>query len=470
MFIAREGINNLKNRNLILFLILIIFIGLTYWFEEKGTADKRQEDKIRYSILDVKDFGEMTGVKGIKINFKKVGNAFVAGDNNLDLSLKKVEEFFTILAGLKTKNIISNEDVAKVGRNFYIPDDTMTMKFQFEKGDIDFILGKKLDYDQAFYMDVIKNGKHQMFVVNDESPDPGAYASDKDYNKSEAKYKRLEMMFLLTNVFFYDTKVFSNQNYNDQKINFKKIDISTFRNKKFQVDFEKTATVPRVPVGLSYDEDNWIAFHKSLTNLEGKSIFYPLKESNLDEVLSRFEVTDRDGKSYTLDVYKKYGSLAGYFLKSSLKNDRLYELKSEDAMYFFVNVQDFWKKQIIPNAKEYDLKLVFRQEKGKTEIVHISDKEVFNASSANRRLRILEVKKLVDFIKLSGDHVSELSKPLEQGIKDIVLDLYFENRHLGVMLEPNDAILFDFDNNIKLHHYVGKNLPFSLRSQDFFEK
>src|ERR1035437_9373760 len=70
------------------------------------------------------------------------------------------------------------------------------------------------------------------------------FTNESEYKKSDAKYKRLEVMFLLTNVYFYETKVFNHQNYDDQKINFKTISISTFRNKKFQIDFEKTVTVP----------------------------------------------------------------------------------------------------------------------------------------------------------------------------------------------------------------------------------
>jgi hypothetical protein len=445
-------------------------VAITYWFEERGTANKTLEDKKKLSILDVKELGDLKGFSGIKLNFKKSGESFIAADNNLELAPKKVEEFFTILAGLKTKSLIPNADVEKVGRKFYIPDESMKMSFQFEKGEMQFILGKKLDFDQAFYMDVVKNGAHQMFVVNDESPDPGVYTNEKEYNKSDVKYKRLEMMFLLTNVFFYETKVFNHQNYDPQKINFKSIDISTFRNKKFKIDFEKTKTVPDAPNGISNDEDNWIAFHKALTNLEGKTIYYPVKESNLDEVLSHLEVLDRNGANYTLDVYKKYGSLNGYFLKSSLSKDKLFELRNEDAMFFFVNIQDFWKKQIAPMSKEYDLKINFALDKSRIELVHVSDKEIFNATSNNKSIRILEVKKLVDFIKLSGDHVSELSKPNEKSLKDVVLDIYFENRHLGVMLEENDVVLVDFDNRIKIHHYVGKTIPFSWRVKDYFEK
>ncbi len=458
----------MKHRNLFLFIFLIIFIGITYWWEEKGTIDKKAEDLTRYSILDSKELGELIGFKGVKLNFKKVGEDFVAANNNLELSKNRVSEFFTILAGLKVKNAIGNADVSKVGRSFYIPDESMKMNFKFAKGELEFILGKKLDFDQAFYMEITRDGNKQIFVVNDESPDPGVYVNEKDYNKSEAKYKRLQTMFLLTNVFFYETKVFSHFSYDEKKINFKKIDVSTFRNKKFQIDFEKTVTVPPVPNGLIYDEDNWIAFHKTLTNLSGKDIIYPVKLSNLDEVLSRLEITDREGKSYTLDVYKKYGSLLGYFLKPSF-SDKIFELKNEDAMYFFVNVQDFWKKQLTPTSKEYDLKIIFQADKGLFETIHISDKEMFNATSLKKNLRILEVKKLIDFLKLSGDHVSEMVKPSDLNQKDMILDLYFENRHLGVMLEDNDVVLCDFDNKLKLHHYVGKTIPFSYRLHDFFE-
>jgi len=295
------------------------------------------------------------------------------------------------------------------------------------------------------------------------------YKNDAEYRKSDAKFRRLELMFLLTNVFFYETKVFTNQNYSEQKINFKTIDISTFRNKKYQLDFEKTITNPSVPTSMTYDEDNWIAFHRNLTNLEGKNIIYPIKKENLDELLSRFEITDREGKAFTLDVYKKYGSLIGYFLKSSL-NDKVFELSSEVAQYFFVNVQDFWKKDFAPTGKEFELKIVFTSEKSRQEIINVSDKEIFKARSHSPGLRILEVKKLVDFLKMPGDHISELGKGMAQNTKSIVLDLYFENRHLGVMLEDNDVVLVDLVNNLKLHHYVGKTIPFNYKALDFFEK
>jgi hypothetical protein len=132
-------------------------------------------------------------------------------------------------------------------------------------------------------------------------------------------------------------------------------------------------------------------------------------------------------------------------------------------------VQDFWKRKIAPASKEYEIKIVFNSNKGRTEIIHISDKEIFNATAINKKLKILEIKKLLDFLKFPGDHVSELTKLTAKPQGNLVLDLYFENRHLGVMLEENDVVVIDFDNNFKLHHYVGKIIPFSYKVQDFFE-
>ena len=80
----------------------------------------------------------------------------MTADTNIELSDQKTGEFFTILAGLKTKRSIPETDVAKVGRNFYIPDDSMKMSFQFEKGELEVTLGKKLEYDQDFYLEIIK--------------------------------------------------------------------------------------------------------------------------------------------------------------------------------------------------------------------------------------------------------------------------------------------------------------------------
>ena len=460
----------LKHKNLALFIVLIIALAATYFFEEKSNRTKEAIQAKKTALLDVEALGNITAIKGVKLNFEKRGQFFHDKDNGLVLSESRLEEFFQILGGLKVKTFLNQEEVKKVGESFYIPDPTMKMTFHFEKGEVSFILGKKLEYDQSFYMEVVRDNISQMVIVSDESPDPGVYQNDDEYRKSDAKYKRLEVVFLLTNRYFYDTRVFKNFNYTAEKINFKEISIATFRNKKYSLSFEKSATIPPPPKGIKYFEENWVSFHEFLVKLQGKSLYYPADTKLLDEILSQFEVQDREGHKYTMDVYKKYGEENGYFLKTSLDNI-VYQLKSEDAQYFFVNVQDFWQKSIVPKEKEFNLKIEFFNKK--SEEVKILDKELFKVHPTSVKftenmIRALEFKRLIEFFKMEGNHVSEFTGSPSEILKKNILRVQFDNRNLSVILDENEAIIVDLDQKLMIHHYVGAKLPFSIKYEDYF--
>lgn len=460
----------IKHKNLVLFLVLILALTATYFFEEKSNRNAETALAKKSALLDAEALGEIRGIQGIKLNIVKRGAHYYDVESNLVLAEARLNEFFQILSGLKVKTFLNQDEVNKVGVNFYIPDPSMKMTFKFEKGDMSFVLGKKLEYDQSFYMQVTKGTTSQIVIVNDDSADPGIYENDDAYKKSDAKYKRLEIIFLLTNKYFHDTRVFKDFNYVDDKINFKTMTIATFRNRKYSVSFESSTTTPAPPKGINYFEENWIAFHRTISKLEGKSLYYPGDNNALQEPLSQLEVVDREGKKYSLEVYKRYGEENGYFLKTSL-NNIIYQLKPEDAQYFFVNVQDFWEKRIAPREKEYNFKLTFYD--GKTEEVKIVDKELFkvlptNAKFTENTIRALEFKRLIEFFKAEGNHVSEMTGNQSELLKKNILRVQFDKRNLSVILEENEAIIVDYDLKIFIHHYVGAKLPFSIKFEDYF--
>ena len=458
-----------KNRNLFLFLALVIVIGMTYWFEERGNENALKIEQKRTEVLNTENLGELKGVKGLKIDFVKKENSFFSKDNSIILSKARLDEFFQILGNLKVKKILNDEDVNKVGRSFYIPDDGLNLTFLFDKGEVSFTLGKKLSFDQTFYMEVTQEGKKKIAIVSDESPDPGAYKTNEEYQRSEAKYKRLSMVFMLTNVYFYDARVFKDLYTDPKSINFDEITISTFRNKKYSINFKNTTTNPLPPIGIANFEENWLSFHTSLTNLQGRTVIAPYESSALSEVLSQFEIKDRSGRNITLTLYKIFGELNGYFLTSSI-DKYLYVLKPEDARFFFVNVQDFWKKILSPNSKEYVLGVNFFNQK--TDQFKIIDKELFRVEplKLGTVVRPLEFKKLIDFVKTSGDHVSVLDEKPSEILKKNIMQLHFDNRVLSVILEENEVVLIDLDLKIKLHYYVGATIPFSTKRADYVEE
>ena len=457
-----------KHKNLALFLLLVLVLCLTYWFEERGNLNALKIEANKTAVLNAESMGELQAVEGLKLDFIKKGEQYFSRESLIPMSKARMDEFFQILAGLKVKTFLQASDVARVGRNFYIPDDAMKLTFHFEKGEISFVLGKKLPYDQTFYMEVTQKDKTQMVIVSDESPDPAVYQNDKDFQRSEAKYKRLQIVFMLTNVYFYDTRVFKDFYLDPKSINFNQITISTFRNKKYSLNFKDTTTVPPAPKGITYFEDNWLSFHKSLSGLEGRTVISPYEPSVLKDLLSQFEIEDRAGRKIILTVYKKFGEQNGYFLTSSL-DKLLYVLKPDDARFFFVNVQDFWRKSISPATKEYPLSITFLD--NKTEAVKIIDKELFKVepTKSTQKPRGLEFKKLIDFLKTEGDHISELTEKPSEILKKNIMTLNFDNRALSVILEDNDAILVDLELKIKIHHYVGATIPFSIKHSDYFE-
>ena len=466
-----QFLNLIKNhKNKVLLLLLILALLATYFFEERANIFKKEALDRQASLIFNDDLGELRGIKGLMINIEKRGVEYHDRDNNLKLSSARLDEFFQILAGLKTLAILSQEDVKKVGLNYYIPDPEMVMTFNFDKGDVSFVLGKKLEYDQTFYMQVLSGGKSNVVLVKDDSPDPNIYENDEQYKKSDAKFKRLQMIYYLTNKYFYDGRVFRNLDYSKEKINFDTITISTFRNKKYSINFKDSTTSPPAPASTGYFDDNWVSFHQTLTGLEAKSVTYPANFSLLDELLSYFEIVDRSGRKFNLELYKKYGEESGYFLKSSLDN-LLYSIKPEDAQYFFANVQDFWNKKISPTQKNYLLKLVFFNQK--EQVVDVVDGDLFKVTLAKNSVEVdsiseLQFKRLIDFIKSEGNHITDLIESPSNIVRKTILQLHFENRVLNVILEDNEVILVDLKNKLKIHHYVGKTIPFSIKYEDYF--
>ena len=459
--------NLLKNKNFILFIVLILALVITYVFEEKRNRDKELDLQKKLSIINTDDMGDLISFKGIKIDVYKKDEKYYSSDNNLILSNRRLDEFLQILSGLRIKKILSAEETKNVDRNFYIPNSDLSLTFKFKNGNLKFTLGKKLDFDQKFYMEVEKGNQKNMMIVADESPDPNVYQNDEEYRKSDFKYQRLQMLFYLTNVFFYETKVFNEFAYADNRINFKLIDIATFRNKKFSLNFEKSITIPAIPNGLEYFDENWVAFHRTLTGLEAKTIYYPFDSAKLNEALSILNVEDRDGKKYSLELYKKYGSLPGYFLKTSF-DKILYELRPDEAKYFFVNIQDFWQKRLYPNTPEYAMTLQFPKESGLIYKLSIKDKEVFNAELEGGKVKLSELKKFIDFMKMNSDHVSEMTESPSSLVGKMIMKLYFANRNIGVILVENDVLVVDLDNKLKFHHYTGESIPFSIKMKDYF--
>ena len=138
-----------------------------------------------------------------------------------------------------------------------------------------------------------------------------------------------------------------------------------------------------------------------------------------------------------------------------------------------MNIQDFWQKKIVPNEKKFQLSLTFFN--GKSLEVQIEDQELFKVNSTtptrfkDQDLRPLEFKRLLEMLKTEGNHVSEMTEKPTEILKKNILRVQFENKSLNVILEDNEVIFVDLDKKLKIHHYVGAKIPFSVNFADYYK-
>lgn len=454
----------MKKNNLILLVVLVLSLIITYFLIEKRNFDKNNSLDREAKILNFDKLGEIKRFTTQKADIVKEGDNYLMKATRYPVNKKRLDEVFAVLSNIKNKSLVPFNEVQKVGKKFYIPDDQMKLGFYFESETVFFILGKKLEFDQSFYMEIVRetsNGTESALVVAyDSSLDNGVYQSEDEMKRSSAKYRRLQALFFLGESFYNDLRIFKDR-YDEEKILFKEVSIATFRNKKFSINFEKTKTIPEAPAGIGYFDDNWIEFYRNFIQLSASGIMLDYKKALLKEPLSQISIIDRNNQTEELTLYRKYGSLNGYFLVSTLEKS-LMELDKDKAQYLLLNVQDFWDKKIKIPGKVFELAF-YNDRKQIISRMTVRDLELFRAEKLDgKEPENVNIKKLIDFIKTNSNHVDVVERSDQELIKKIRFSFSINKKTFGVIYEDSVLIFLDHEMNLMYHYYVGSDVPFEL--------
>lgn len=453
----------MKKTNLILFVVLIVALVGTYLFIEKRNHDKSLAIEGEAKILNFDRLGELRRFTTQKADIVKEGEQYFMRETRYPVNGSRLEEVFQILSNIKNRSIVPSEQVSKVGKKFYIPDDALKLGFYFEEENVYFILGKKLEFDQSFYMEVVRERKEKsesvVVIAFDSSLDSGVYSSEEEMKRSDAKYRRLQAIFFLGESFYNDLRIFKNR-YDEESISMKDVSFATFRNKKFTVDFEKTKTLPPAPNGVKYFDDNWIEFYRNFIKLNANGMMLSFKKSLLEDPLSQVTIKNRNNEIEELTLYRKYGSLNGYFLVSN-KEQVLFELDQERAKYLLLNVQDFWDKKIQLPGKVFELS-IFNTNQTPLKM-KVRDLELFRAEGLSKNEPDnIAVKKLIDLVKTNANHLSVVENSDRELINKVKFQFQINGAAFKVIYEDSVLIFLDTAKNIMYHYYVGSESPIEL--------
>ncbi len=458
----------MKKLNLVLFLVLALGLTITYFVHEKFSTENKVKLEQQSQLLNFESVGDIKRFTSTQADILKEGDQYYTSEARYPVNKNKIEEVFLILANLKVKSLIDQNEIEKIGYQNFFPKEILRLGFYFEKESVFLTLGNKIEFDQSFYIEIerVKNGQSQkeILIAYDSSPDQGIYTSEEEMKRSDAKYRRLKAIFYLGDSFYNDLKIFKEQ-FSHDKIDIKSISFATFRNKKFFVDFEKMETGPKIYPGLNYFSDNWIAFYRQFINLSAKSVLHQFKKENLKEPLSIIDIVTKENKKIEVLLYKKYGSLSGYFVMTSTESGLL-ELDQDTARYLLLNIQDFWDKKISLPLNKYRLEF---QNSKKSISFEVTDKDLFTAKSSQGNANVEEIKKFIDFIKTQANHVSVVEKSDQELVSKYKMKFKIDSKAYKLIYEDSVLIFLDEMKNIMYHYYVGSELPIETELSKFLK-
>jgi hypothetical protein len=280
-------------KNLALFTLLCILIGIAYIFDRDESSPKRAL---------ITNFNELETIEleNAKFSLK-------------DASQIEPQKLSRLLKRLESLNI--TDEISEVNLN-----DTpkTTIKLKFKDRSEELVFENLNEVTGGFYL---KRGD-QLLLIEDTYTFEGFYRDER-----ELFFKRYQSLIALLKKpldYFLKKRVFN-------EIDIKTLKIKSGTNREFEVNFVHNTTMPKVLKPLNY-----INFSEVEKVIEGLSYFSKHKNITNPHKLSQVELNE----SLQVDVLK---SSKNFFL---LFNKTYYEISEKDAQILSSNVQRFWDKKI----------------------------------------------------------------------------------------------------------------------------
>lgn len=436
-------------------IILSGFLVFTYWHEELGGEKKRATQKEAKALFQNKNLGQLKSIKFPKFNLVIKDGKYFTKEKNYPADKKKTEKLIEVLSSLEVVSIIDKEKI-RTSREHFFPQEDLLFSFQFERGELSYRLGAKLDYSQEFYVEVGLGNEKNLVVAKDSTPQYGVY-QEKSLETSAQKYSRFKYILSLREKDLFDTDPFKNN-----PLNLGKVIVENARNKKFEIDFIKKNTNPVTFKNLSYKESLFDEYAQKLTNLKAIDIhFDPISKdlSNLESTVA-FPLK--------ASLYKTYKGREGYFLKVEGDKD-LYELSQKDSTLFFTNVQDFWNKEII-NPEMYHTPATFIFE-GKPKVsVRIKDSKPFEVQSFDAPFNINQnsFKKIYSLLLNPAERVLEIDHYLKEDLKKSLFNIQVNDLMFKIFKIKNELLFVNEKDKLVYIYDVGMENPIEVKFENYF--
>lgn len=424
-------------KNIALFAILVLLIVGTYFLQEKRVENERLESQKQGLLIQQ----EITHLKLPHIEAKKVNGQWWSGKELLSHNtFKQIEK--------KLSQIKQEKEVTAEWKSYF------SKPFLFQVNGEDWAIGDMTLDKQSFY--ISRGNKIYMAYVEGES-------TQLTRNEAEIEgIKRDELLALLSKPAkdFFENQLFRYY----PKLPMERVLVTTEGNLPYELDLKNNLTLPPPFKGVNVHEDLKGKFNSLLTqaNIKAEVPYSPsLQYKKMGEVVfldahhkvkwELWLISDKKADAVIIDPdLKKAYSVVGGTLK-----------------LFFVNVQDFWDKKVIPQKdfESFDrLKASFVQG-DKSAQVTIINKEPFDFEAPGFKVDKLKMEELLQYIfnlgpKVQGDRVSNLSSSERKEL--------LSGNHLRVEVMGQELILWRKQEELIVANLTqGFKVHFGLLNENF---
>jgi hypothetical protein len=451
--------------------LALILSGLAFYAyqtEELGGIAKKESDLKKHKMIDSENLGDMKKIMTSSFEINREGEHFITKNGELVDSFR-LQKFLDILGSMRVRRYLGIEDYSAAKREYFFDKDALTLTFEFENGVILFRLGRKLDFDQSFYMEVTQDGLTKQVVAFDSSPNEGTYAKA-NFHKNPEKYLRFKTMLSLKDNFFIDTHLFQKE-FRSKQIAWKSLSLSNLRNKAFSIDLVAQTTTPKAPAGMKVLNSAINAYLQELINFSGQSW---LSGGELEDEVANLTVSRQDGSLSHIKIFKKYNTQPGSYIHL-IEEDKILSINPKSISLFFKNVENFWDLRAIPTKRPKAMRLSFPEEK---EIdVEFKYAKAFKAMAVSKikgEAINAAFKKLVGLFSVEADQISSFDQGTELERSAFVVNWdgnkMIEGREFHVIIKEREVILANKKLGYKLHYHLDNLSGIGTKLKDFFLK
>lgn len=452
-------------------IILVTLLTLTYLLDQRDIGEKLKVISTHQLVKE--DLSSLTSLKVGSVVLTNRVKGFVTAHPTYEVDQEVLNQWWGKLKELTTiRPLTGKEKSLLLDKKIFHKKLWNIVVTTTEKKVIHYRLGEKLLYDEGFYMSRREGDKEEWFIVKHIGPNDGVYESEED--RINQKFGEVKMLFSIHKETFY------NQRLIKQQENLLKIAIANNWNRPFTIDFSLKKTDPEVIKGVAYDEKGIERLMAQLFSIKAMTLFF-MKDNDLTslkdksaELLLTFE-----DRKLILQLYRQFQGRAGYFVTSSFEKNILFELESLHGSLFFLNVQDFWQKQIFsdndPIGTTKELFTIQFGKKGPYELaIPASDEfQIEMVSKPKREVKPHPFRELFQLLVGTGRKANRISEITDQQKKRLLqndksIRLKIRGHDLLITFNGNEILMTHIIFGYQLHYLFGDNKPFTYREEDFF--